>query len=156
MNVFLRNKVEIYQMFHPCHMDFFNDRIVGHMTWGSRDRSWSRMGGCRGLSLIEGTGSLVNVEGFSDLSREGLILLHPQVIWRAILPSKKSMRHGRNVCMFQPCFWEIYSFWHYESTNQYMLLYANSLTMLGAWSCVLFTLIHLPLLNWSLERAFNS
>ena len=42
----LRNKVETYQTFHPCHMDFFDGRMAG-----SRDRSWSRMRGSHGLSL---------------------------------------------------------------------------------------------------------
>ena len=32
MNISLRNKVETYQMFHPCSMDFLYGRVDGRMT----------------------------------------------------------------------------------------------------------------------------
>ena len=32
MDIALRNKVETYQMFRPCHMNFFDGRVAVHMT----------------------------------------------------------------------------------------------------------------------------
>ena len=41
----------------------FDGRVAGHMTWGLRDRSWSRMGGVS----VEGRGSFMDVQGFLDI-----------------------------------------------------------------------------------------
>ena len=46
--------------------------VAGHMTRGSCDRSWRRMRGDLVVS-VEGRGSLVNVEGFLNLSQEPLL-----------------------------------------------------------------------------------
>ena len=60
MNISLRIKVETYQTFSPCRMAFFIGRMAGHMTLGSRDKSWSRTGDLVASVSVEGRGFLVN------------------------------------------------------------------------------------------------
>ena len=40
-----KKQLQYKWIFHPCHMDLVHVRVAGHMTWGSDDRNWSRMGG---------------------------------------------------------------------------------------------------------------